>query len=305
MMTLRWPLLVGICVCLVAGCCLRGGILTGPSTPDFLGPADFRGSYYPQRHAVTWGGQTRFIGDAMFTNLSRSAVESILPADLKLADNISSHPLEHPVIVLFGRQTELTWHFFDDGNVPAGEPYNEMMLLIPFVQKKGGSDKWHNYVVRMYLDWQWGVDAGNVNYGYRKEFANFEWQDFATPPPVYAVKVTQTATKFTADVRAKSAWMSDAAAMENLANFAALKTIFRMPVLGTWPPSMGGTYLCTYFEWDFADSQVRRSDATYQFVSEFVAGMPWVGQPLSNVDEGGFGIDRVRWRLTTATLCSF
>ena len=292
-------------VLVLGGCCHPKDVLPR-STPGFWGPDDFTGSYDSAAKEPAINTQTTWNGDIVFTNLPRSVVSNVLPADLQLAANVGDMPGQHPVVLMFGVQTNLRWVV---PPIPAGNPYNEMILLIPFVQKVGGQ-KWHDYVVRMYLDWQMGVDGGNLLYGYRKELGTLVQSASLTQPPEFIYKVTQgNAPRLTAQVTGQSAWMSDAAAKTALANYEDMKTIFGMPILGTWPASYAtaSPYVCSYFVFQWDAVSVRSASTSFQFESNFVPNMdPWVAAgTLYNLKNGDFGVTGLSWQLTSPKTCDF
>jgi hypothetical protein len=188
------------------------------------------------------------------------------------------------------------------------------MLLIPFVQWKNDGTKFHNYVVRMYLTWQAGVDLGNLNAGLRKELADIS---FLIPLPDVSLKVAKDGTEmFHAQANGQSGWMNESTASTALTNFNEMKAIFQMPILGKYPydvpisvmtPHDG--YVCSYFVWDFSDptTQIRSVKSTFQFVANFVSGMDqWVALgSLANEPNGAFGVDQLKWLVTFSQPCKF
>lgn len=292
----RKAVVLAVSSILMVGCCWRGSAATFDAT-------DFQGSYDSPPLWLTGPAGTEFVGDIVFAKLARSVVESILPDDLKLATNTGPSPGVHPIVVVFGAQTHLALF-----NTLTGLPdYHEVMLLVPFVLKKNGGTKFHNYVVRMYLTWQDGVDLGNLNAGLRKEFADI---NFITPLPDVSLKVVEppaTGTEmFHAQASGQSAWMNESAATTALTNFNAMKTIFQMPILGTYPY---GGYVCSHFVWDFSDpaTQIRRSKSSFQVLKDLVPYMnQWVALgPVSNDTNGAFGVDQLKWLVTYSLPCNF
>jgi hypothetical protein len=103
--------------------------------------------------------------------------------------------------------------------------------------------------------------------------------------------------------------MSDSAAMTTLANYAAMKAIFLMPMLGTWPPSYMITppYVCSYFVWTWNTATVRSATTTFQFLTKFVPNMDsWVSAgTLTNLRDADFGVRGLDWQLTLPQTCKF
>jgi len=297
--------LVAACCWVLTGCHLFGGAPVIVTTPGFLGPADFAGSYDKLGYPVFMGGQSSFDGEIVFTNLPRTVVEDVLPTDLQLATN-TAQPTKHPVILAFGLQHNLKWVFPGGWSIGLDKEYNELMVIIPFVQKQG-KQKWHNYVMRMYLDWPWAINTGNTYFGFRKEEAAF-LRAVLPSPADYELSLTKNdASLWNGKVTGLAAWMDNTSAKASLANYAAMREIFKMPMLGTLSLAIGDPYVCSFFDWRLADSQLRRSEVDYRFQANFVPNMAaWVAAGvLTNTDDGGFGVKRLQWRMTSPLPCRF
>ena len=135
----------------------------------FLGPSSFKGYIKPAPQKLPkLGGRTEFDGAAIFSNMPQHSVADVLPNDLNLAPKKVRAAEVHPTILVLGRHADL--HYLIPGypDPPRKTTYQELMLLIPFVQFKG-SDKLYTYVVRMYLDDFWAIQFGNIWYGYAKK----------------------------------------------------------------------------------------------------------------------------------------
>lgn len=289
----------------ITGCCCPT-VIAKP-TPGFWGPDDFEGSYDSPKEPVV-NAETTYEGDIVFANLPRTVVDDVLPADLQLAANVGDMPGQHPIVLIFGTQTNPRWTM---PPISGYNDYHEMILVIPFVQKVGG-EKWHNFVVRMYLDWQVGVDAGNLFYGYRKELADLVRSTPLPHPPEFILDISQGGVaRFTAQITGISAWMDDYAANAGLTNYEAMKVIFDMPILGTWPASYGwaSSYVCSYFvwRWEAATVRVRSASTQLQFRSNFVPNMTqWVSAgAISSLSNGDWGVQGLTWQLTTPKTCAF
>jgi hypothetical protein len=265
------------------------GVTASTATGLFLGPDDFEGDFEPRDGDAAWGGEAVYLGRVVFLHLTRAEVVKMLPNDLQLAAKKStSQPDLHPVILLFGRQTQtkLVYPFWTP---EAGDDYNELILLVPFVQRLN-QQRWHNYVVRMYLDDDLAIQLGNDYYGLRKQKAAFEETDtrFSVTRDLierFAFQPTET-----------GAWMSDPDAEATLDNYPEMKQIAAMPVIGR--PSWAD-YICSYFEWDFEGAQVRSISGTSEFLQPFDTGMDsWVALgPIANVTDGAWQLEEFRWRI--------
>lgn len=237
-------------------------------------------------------------GNIVFTNLDRALAEAIIPADLKLAPN-SVSPTLHPVIYLYGRPTNTSW-------IVAGTPiiigpnYQELMLVIPFVQERNGTH-WHNYVVRMYLDDWNAIWIGNIFFGYAKLWGTSQ----ESGADVTEFDQGGTA-KFHATIQATGPWQPSAQAEASLPNYAAIQSIFAMPIVGLSPT---GQLVCSYFELNYTNTTVAPVQSTHEFLSPFVPGMSaWVALgTLSSVANGAIAVRNVNWRIEQppAPPCNF
>lgn len=75
---------------------------------------------------------------------------------------------------MLGLQGDLSWVLTDEEGlrlIPSGTPPDkELILLSPYVVRSGGA-KWHNCVIRMYLDNFSAIFMGNPIYAYAKQLA--------------------------------------------------------------------------------------------------------------------------------------
>jgi len=276
----------------------NGGNLT------FGGSSDFNGSFIGVNPLLVIGARTTYIGHIMVTQLPRSEVEKVLRSGLRLSDlatNPGTATAMHPIIILAGRQTELTWNVPGWPTLPEQNNYNELMLLIPFVTSATGT-KWHNYVVRMYLDSADAVTVGNQWWGYQKEMAAL-----TIPAATGTISVSQGCDrKFEATTTAAS----------GLANYSELQKILSMPILATLNPTSNPVDSCSYFVFDWTAAQAQPENVKMSFEKTFLSpavsnppstGMdPWVtrGQ-LANSPGWAFGIQNVHWQITYAFQCRF
>lgn len=279
-----------------ADCAGSGQVNT--TTSAFLGSDDFEGCWLPRSSDAATGGEAIYNGRFVFVNIDMNTVANVLPANLTLAPQKSMAPDVHPVLLLFGHQTATKW-VIGGSEIPIGNDYQELALLIPFVQRK---DKpfWHNYVVRMYLNDGAARDIGNWFFGYAKKDATFSATAThetvsASATPVYTTTMTPTGT-----------WQS--AETSGATNYSDMKTILDMPILGVLGT---GQFVCSYFEMDYsgASAEVRTINSRQQFLSPFTTGMalwPALGE-LSNVADGAMEVKTIEWRIASppAPPCAF
>ncbi len=301
---------VVLCALAAGGCCLNTLPLVPKSTSnaDFIGPDDVNGSYHDAGSQPDIGGSTDYDGHIVFTNLTRTVVDDVLPDDLKLAAN-SEQPAQHPVALIFGDQTNLTWTLPGGFQMTFPGGYNELILFIPFVQKDG-TGPMHNYVVGMYLDWLDGVTGGNWFFGYRKELATFSEATINLGSATVDTLNIQRlgADRFQASMTGSGPWLTDSQARVTLPNYPAMQEIFRMPMLGTKiAPSGEAYYVCSYFLFDWQNTSIRPARVDHAYTGEFTTGMTsWVAAGgLTGQLEGTFAVDDLGWELTSAQACVF
>jgi len=123
---------------------------------------------------ASFAGQARFNGCIAVTNWLRAEVERLLPPQLALAANASPTPDIHPMIFVFGEQTQGAV-IFARLPVPAGPDYGEFALAIPFVRHRDGRHL-HVHVPRMYSSYFPATWNGNAHYGFGKAMARMEWR---------------------------------------------------------------------------------------------------------------------------------
>lgn len=275
-----------VAVALSVGCAVRPPPLPR-STAPFLGPRDFTGTYTPRRGLATTGGEATYHGNIVFMNLDRALVEAALPPDLRLAAN-SAAPGLHPVIYLYGRPTNTRW-IIADTPIAIGPNYQELMLLVPFVQTTTGT-KWHNYVVRMYLDDLAAIAIGNLFFAYAKEWGiSLEW---GTEVSEYSAGLPY----FHADIQATGPWEPSAQAEGTQPNYRAIQTILNMPVVGR---NAAGNLVCSYFELTYDDATVAAVQSLHEFLQPFKPGMGgWVALgTLPSVPNGAIAVRDLNWRI--------
>jgi hypothetical protein len=267
-----------------------------PSTLPFMGPQVFNGTYLPRSSNAKTGGEATYSGYIVFTNLSRSLVDAVLPPDLQLATNSVNLDL-HPVIFLFGHQRNTKW-LIAGTPIPIGNDYKEMMVVIPFVQKQGGVN-WHNYVLRMYLDDWAAISLGNLYFAYAKEWGTADefgiaFTEFHYVTPYFSASMQE------------GTWQTSAQAELALPNYKAIQAIFEMPMVG-WDSWLG--LKCSYFEFHYGNAMVAALQSEHQFLRSFRANMgAWVALgSLSSVPDGAIAIEGLDWRINhpPAPTCRF
>lgn len=263
---------------------------TNVTTGAFLGSDDFTGCWIPRSSDAVTGGEAIYNGRLVFVNIDMDTVADVLPANLTLAPQTSGMSEVHPALLMFGHQTDTKW-VIGGITAPVGQDYQELALVIPFVQVNN-KPFWHNYVVRMYLNDDAARILGNLHFGYAKQDATFNEMSSQITVSAPATPV------FTATTTPMGAWQS--AMTFGGANYADIKTILDMPILGKHET---GNLICSYFEMDYsnASTEVRAINSQQQFLSPFTTGMaswPALGQ-LDNVADGAIEVNLLEWRIAS------
>jgi hypothetical protein len=261
---------------------------------EFLGEADFDGQPIPPPGPVTTGGQATYIGVMTFTNINRDRVVELLPSGFQLAPRKTTRtPNVHPVILLFGDQTDGASVFPVGPPQPSGVHYSEMILAVPFVQKTGGSG-WHTYIIRMYLDNAGAVVAGEA-FGYQKEPAWIEWTgDYAR---IWKSSLLGDQDLLEGNFSWGAQWYDGNDALTTIPNFQDMVNIMTTRLLGR----TGGNSICSHFEWNLDQAKVARAETSYTMKTPFRSGMSaWPGlSPFENVKDGAVVVRGMRWSLAT------
>jgi hypothetical protein len=236
-------------------------------------------------------GQATFNGCIAFCNWRREDVAAVLPAELELAENTSFAPEWHPVAFVFGEQTEGAT-IFGGITFPLDLNYYELAFAIPFVKHRRGHNL-HTFVPRMYSTFFPATWAGNAHYGLGKEMAIMRWQG-----PLFVISTADGALAFHASVESAGEWTSDPCI--ELPNFAAAQAAFALPVVGR---RTDGTYVTSYFGWDFSAARVRPAQAWLSIDAPLIEGL--APRSCSTVTSATFEVQRLIWRLSWPVPCGF
>jgi len=236
-------------------------------------------------------GQATFNGCIAFANWPRREVERLLPPELRLAKNVSSTPQLHPLVFIFGDNTEGAT-IFGGITLPLGVQYPEFALVVPFVQH-GSHSHLQVYIPRMYSGYFPATWNGNLHYGFGKETAKMYWDG-----PLFVVVAEAGRLLLRAAVDTSAPWQpADPCA---LPNFAAMQAVFSLPVLGR---KANGTWVGSHFGWDFSAARVRPAAACISIDAPLVAGLPV--RRSEAVPGGAFDVRGMVWRLTWPAACRF
>ena len=167
--------------------------------------------------------------------MDASDVEQVLPVGLRLAGQASGST-KHPVIYLTGLQDDpLGLAAGKTYPIIGAKPYEEVIFLVPFVVRTTGTEKWHTFVMRMFLTDVGAVVIGNGVYGYAKKHAKVELT--GTPPALSTRASAQLLAipYFASNATASGAWQPAGSAA--LPRWSDLREIMEMPVVGVVGPN--------------------------------------------------------------------
>jgi hypothetical protein len=260
---------------------------------EFLGEADFDGQPIPSP-GVTTGGQATYIGVLTFTNINRDRVAALLPSGFQLAPRKTTRtPNVHPVLLLFGDQTDGASVLPGVPLQPSGFHYSEMIFAVPFVQKTG-QPGWHTFIVRMYLD-NIPTTLAGLAFGYQKEHAWIEWTgDYAR---IWKSSLLGDQDLLEGNFSWGAQWYDANDALQTIPNFQDMVNIMTTRLLG----QTGGNLVCSHFEWNLDQAKVARAETSYTMTAPFRSGMgAWPGlSPFKNVKDGAVVVRGLRWSLAT------
>ncbi len=280
-----------------SGCPWKPGLAGGPTTPQFLAADDFQGTWEGKAGWVTFIGKSTWEGRLAFVNLPRAQVSSLLAPGLELAQPLQTSTQLHPVLLMDGTQKELTTQAATSLGLPVYYPeFREIIVLVPFVVGKDSTcQKFHSWVVRMYLDDPVPV-SGGLWWGYRKLLAEIQKSTAQTEihDPMNGVKALEVSYVDSMP------WYADG--RPHIENYAVMQQILEMPIIGQNPSS---PFVCSYWMWSFANVQSRRSSASLEFHPGFSPSTPWTGQTLQTVTGGAVQLEELHWWLSTPIQCSF
>lgn len=245
----------------------------------FLGP-----SIDVEAASVTFVAQARFSGCISVCNWPRADVEALLPMELELAASTSAAAEVHPVAFIFGEHTQGAT-IFGGITFPMGVQYYEFALAIPFVKHRRGRYL-HTYIPRMYTGYFPALWHGNAYYGLAKEMATMWWQG-----PIFLITANTDALLLHAAVEATGPWSAGSTC--ELPNFQATRAIFALPIVGR---KSDGTYVCSYFGWDFGEAAVRPADACVSIDAPLIDGL--VPRRCHDVSSGTFEVRGMVWKLS-------
>jgi hypothetical protein len=191
--------------------------------------------------------------------------------------------------------------------VPYPGDYQELILVVPFVQRKSGT-QFHNYVVRMYLDDELAISIGNMYYGYAKKRGTIVRSPGTSPVRDFFASRRRCGL-FAARCTSSGPWRDMVSAKTTLPNLADIQAILAMPIVGRWEPSPYKPFVCSYWQWDYTKAEMQPIQSSQKFISRFTDEMPqaWVNMgSVPSVTGGAVGIRGLVWRMAfPPRKCSF
>jgi hypothetical protein len=241
--------------------------------------------------ALSFAGQAAFNGCIAVCSWPRAEVAALLPPELVLAGGDAPGRERHPVVFVFGEHTEGAT-LFGGLTFALGVDYHEFALAVPFVRHRAGRFL-HTFVPRMYASFFPAAWAGNTHYGLAKAMATMGWHG-----PQFVITAPDGALLLHASIEAAGAWQ--AAALGAWPALLALRQAFALPIAGR---RNDGSYVASYFGWDFTEALVRPIDAAVAIDAPLVDGITprW----CSALDAGAFEVRRMLWRLSWPGPCRF
>lgn len=238
--------------------------------------------------AAPFLSQARFSGYIVFTNWPRADVQRFLPAELRLAPNLTATPDVHPVVFIFGEVAEGAT-LLAGFTIPLGVRYAEFAVAIPFVTYARGRYL-HTYIPRMYASHLPAVWTGNALYGFGKEVGKMTQYG-----AVFMLTSENDALLWHATTESPAAWSGSCG---DLPNLEAARAAFALPILGR---KSSGEYVHSYFGWDFSGARVRPAASCVTLEVPLVDGMG--PRQCSGVPSGTFEAEGMIWRLTWPLRC--
>jgi len=219
-------------------------------------------------------GEAMFSGCLAIVPADRRALAAHLPPSLTLPP---ADAAEYPCLVAFGEHSDgLT--FFGGFPMPWNIRYHELMVGVPFVNRKGAEGP-QMFVRGMACDFWPAVWNGNVYYGFMKQFARVRWdgRQFVSLGDGERTDFHAAVEKASSTTDGALEWIRAAAAL---------------PVLGR---RADGTIVASRFDWDFSGAAVEPVSVRVFDGAQFPELTAGAGASIS---QRGCRVRGMRWRLS-------
>lgn len=253
---------------------------------DICDPRKLKYPKYPSKAVGTYSSRV------VVWPYPREVLQGLLPDRLELAPQTITAPDAHPVVMLFGQQTEVKPDFFPF----AGMNYFEFIFAIPFVQwKDPDAYKFRGpfaYMPRLYLDKVMATLLGYM-YGYPKLLARIQGGE------TYRVRDLLLDRPL---IRGEFRSQGDARPVSAFPNFEALRPIFEIPFVGKLDAT---PYICSRLTFHLDDALMRSCTSTVELQYEFLDGVfpdTRASRGIEDEPMGSFDI-HVPWELTLPFGC--
>ena len=258
----------------------------------FVGRTAFAAPVVDARpHPGSFPGEAFFSGCIMFVHWDRADVARLLPPELELAPNVSATPHVHPVVFVFGEQARGRL-LIGALELATGRAYREFALAVPFVKRRDGRYL-HVYVPRMYATVFPEVWYGNEYYGLGKQTARIRWEESL-------FVMTTDAGRLLAHGALEASGEWSAGATFDAPAFHGMRDTFALPVVGR---RSDGTFVGSWFDWDFAVARVRPATAWLSLDVPLIDGLS--PREANGLATATFEVRDMRWRLSWPSACCF
>ncbi len=231
--------------------------------------------------------EARFDGAIVCTRWARTDVEPMLAPGLSLGRNATAEPHLHPVVFVFGMQSN-TALIVGRVTLPSGARFPELMIAVPFVRRRDDRNL-YVFVPRMYSGDQLATWSGAANYGFGKQLADMRWLS-----RTFTVTARGGPLLLHATVESDGDWRP----FDRVPALGATTDVFRRPALGR---RRDGTDVCSYFDWRADGATARPARAVVSIDAALGAGL--VPRVCHGIEGEAFAVRDMRWRISWPFRC--
>jgi hypothetical protein len=233
---------------------------------------DMEGIY--DAHVVTWVMKSEIVGQ-------------MLPGSLELGPQDWTEQGLHPVLFMFGRQSNVRPNFL----ALPGLFYEELIVAIPYVQWKGDGYTYRGpyvYAPRLYLDHVLPVLLGWIP-GYPKLLSHIRGGKGA-----FKVRSLMRGNSL---IQARFCARGDFCKMADFPHFAATAAMLRQPILGR--ALLVGPFVGTFLNFELEKALIEPVEGELRIDHPFLRGLPVEVRKSQGIDEISLGAFRfiVPWNV--------